>query len=684
MKQLSGNVRKNTTFLVLSVLVIALMILSLLLQFFILSKYSPESTIVDARATTRTSHIGMCFNHPPIIVIPCNSSLIQNTSYYCALNVTDGDVGQTFVYTMFIKTASNRFDSSKNVTFYLTANGVLNFTPTNDDVGNYTLNFSVQDSSNCSNGISTGLLAISIANINDGPYLVKNIPEVKITVNRSISPFKLTDYFKDPDLDIMNFSVTNFSDITIEILPDSRVVFTSTICSAKQKVKFMAVDPYGLYAESNEVEVKVDCSGSQGGNSGSDSSSGGSGGGASPMCKSVWECDDWMQCLPTGYQWQRCYDMKGCEPEKYFKRTCVYQNQTLFCQENWLCTPWGKCWLNDTQYRTCNDLGFCGTNVTLPPVEQGCIYQPTCNDGIQNGDEVGVDCGGSLCPVCAIVQEPSLLEDGTGLSLWFILMITLSILLVSGIVRYYRSEIAQLMAMIGFMLKHRSYKDILLDSLQRKALFERIRGFEQLLASEAGVKLDANTVYSSIAVLTRQYLSEALLLKEEMNLVELDARCKELNLRPETTMLLRGVFSKLEIIEQADLEIDLFFAAATLEELRTLVCLTSQYSQEELLRPVEEVPITTSMSFYDEIFARSINSLRALQYQDMEEAKKGYVFLLSKYDALVESEKESIYPELMWLFHTIKFSSEMTGARIVNKNIGQLDSNAHKDSRAST
>lgn len=649
------------------------MILSLLLQYILLSKYSSDATIVDARVASKNAHIGICFNHPPLISILCNLSLVQNTSYYCELNATDSDVGQIFSYNMNVLNSSGRFDSKKNITFKLNANGILNFTPTNDDVGNYTINFSVQDSSNCSNGFNNEIVIFDIENINDAPYLVKPIPDVEIKVNRTISPFKLSDFLKDPDLDVLNFSVTNFSNIDIEILPDSRVTFTATTCSAMQKIKFMAVDPYGAYVESNEVEVKVNCDNNQGGGSNSNSGGGGGGGGASLSCKSVWECDDWMQCLPTGYQWQRCYDMKGCETEKYFKRSCVYQNQTTSCTENWLCSPWGKCWLNETQYRSCDDLNSCGTNITVPPENQGCVYQPTCNDGIQNGNETSIDCGGDICPVCPVVQEPSMLDDGTGFSLWIILIITLSILLVSGVARYYRAQIAQLMAMIGFMLKHRSYKDILLDSLQRKALFERIRGFEQLLVSDAGAKLDAPAIYGTIAGLTRQYLSDALSIREEMNLEELDARCKELNLRPETTMLLHGVFAKLEIIEQADLDVDMYFASATLEELRTLVCLTSQYSQEELLRTVDEVPINESMSFYDEIFARSINSLRALQYQDIEDAKKGYILLLAKYDALQEAEKESIYPELMWLFHTIKFSSEMTGARIIKKNATLLD-----------
>ncbi|MCX7549262.1 hypothetical protein OS191_00245, partial [Xanthomarina sp. F2636L] len=34
---------------------------------------------------------------------------------------------------------------------------------------------------------------------------------------------------------------------------------------------------------------------------------------------------------------------------------------------------------------------------------------PTCTDGIQNGDETGVDCGGSSCEPCVI---PPTCSDG--------------------------------------------------------------------------------------------------------------------------------------------------------------------------------------------------------------------------------------------------------------------------------
>ncbi|MCB9295392.1 MAG: hypothetical protein H6559_20050 [Lewinellaceae bacterium] len=35
-----------------------------------------------------------------------------------------------------------------------------------------------------------------------------------------------------------------------------------------------------------------------------------------------------------------------------------------------------------------------------------CPACPTCSDGVQNGDETGVDCGGSSCPVCPCFDNP--------------------------------------------------------------------------------------------------------------------------------------------------------------------------------------------------------------------------------------------------------------------------------------
>jgi len=41
-----------------------------------------------------------------------------------------------------------------------------------------------------------------------------------------------------------------------------------------------------------------------------------------------------------------------------------------------------------------------------------CVIAPTCDDGLMNGDETGVDCGGATCPVCQMgTPTISILED---------------------------------------------------------------------------------------------------------------------------------------------------------------------------------------------------------------------------------------------------------------------------------
>ena len=44
--------------------------------------------------------------------------------------------------------------------------------------------------------------------------------------------------------------------------------------------------------------------------------------------------------------------------------------------------------------------GEFGANTSFDFCVEGVVAQPTCEDGIKNGDETGVDCGGAFCNVC--------------------------------------------------------------------------------------------------------------------------------------------------------------------------------------------------------------------------------------------------------------------------------------------
>ncbi|PLW79589.1 hypothetical protein C0585_07015 [Candidatus Woesearchaeota archaeon] len=74
------------------------------------------------------------------------------------------------------------------------------------------------------------------------------------------------------------------------------------------------------------------------------------------------------------------------------------------CVEDWVCLEWSVCYINNTQDRICYDTNSCNTTEDKPETVQECIYEGTCFDGIQNGLEEGIDCGG-LCTPCPWEEE---------------------------------------------------------------------------------------------------------------------------------------------------------------------------------------------------------------------------------------------------------------------------------------
>ena len=63
---------------------------------------------------------------------------------------------------------------------------------------------------------------------------------------------------------------------------------------------------------------------------------------------------------------------------------------------------------------TCNDGIQNGDETGVDCGGSDCPACPTCNDGIQNGDETGVDCGGSDCPACPTCNDGIQNGDETG------------------------------------------------------------------------------------------------------------------------------------------------------------------------------------------------------------------------------------------------------------------------------
>ncbi|WP_165872219.1 glycosyl hydrolase [Tenacibaculum sp. M341] len=70
------------------------------------------------------------------------------------------------------------------------------------------------------------------------------------------------------------------------------------------------------------------------------------------------------------------------------------------CPDGYELFACGQCWVNEQQAQSAGCTETCSDTST-----------PTCNDGIQNGDETGIDCGGS-CPYTCDTSELPTCNDG--------------------------------------------------------------------------------------------------------------------------------------------------------------------------------------------------------------------------------------------------------------------------------
>jgi hypothetical protein len=68
------------------------------------------------------------------------------------------------------------------------------------------------------------------------------------------------------------------------------------------------------------------------------------------------------------------------------------------CVSDWVCSQWSRCNERGQMTRTCTDAKSCRTPTPKPAEIETCSYTPRCDDGIRNGLEEGVDCGGNCAP----------------------------------------------------------------------------------------------------------------------------------------------------------------------------------------------------------------------------------------------------------------------------------------------
>jgi hypothetical protein len=289
----------------------------------------------------------LAVNDPPRFVENLTAQTAKiNKSFYLEVNASDEEDGTEYDGKLTFTAGTSLFGINP-------INGIITFTPTDDDLGNYTINISVTDN---------GMLEYGQGNLTVSAV-------ISFTVTEANRPPNITDYDPTdltPDVDAgecLPFSVTvedpDGGTPTLKWYLDE--IFTNetgtsyNYCpssAGSHNVTVLATDGELDALLEWAVTVKsVAVPGASG------AAGGGGGGGGGYHCKEIWVCEDWSTCT-----------------------------------------------INDIQIRACKDLKECGTSVSKPPEVRSCIYTPvpSCFDRIRNQNEILPDCGGVCkpCPTC--------------------------------------------------------------------------------------------------------------------------------------------------------------------------------------------------------------------------------------------------------------------------------------------
>ncbi len=596
-----------------------------------------EKARLTGKASGTQGTTAVCVNHPPELGIPCASQGRDNTTYICTLNGSDADnasQGLTFG-ALFLNTALFTINAST---------GLINFTPNTSQVGNHTINFSLMDNSSCPNNQVFELFNLSI-NVtgNRPPRLIRSLPNVTLDEGEIISAFFLTNYFTDPDGDPMTFNVSSQSLFQITIQSTGEVIINATTCGQTAEVIFAAIDPYNASGDSNVVSITCISPSQPSSSSSASSSSGGRN-----KCLPKFTCFDYTDCSPKGVRTKRCVDENGCKNDEFITVVCKAP-EVEKCIESWSCTNWGDCLLSGEQYRTCNDANGCKTSLNRPVEKQHCNFLPSCFDGLKDGDETGIDCGGS-CKDCLNLETPGFIQEDLKPVTYILLVLTLlgfGLLMAN---KYYHKQLHHLLVKSGWYLSGRYDKAILLSEKAKRHLLGEL----DKLMTETG-KRTREDPFEKVGELVENYFRESKVVPRTSPHYKQSKVKKALPGPLEAALdLFYGHSKHLNRKEWPDRDVLRF----VVEEFRAIINLTSS-SEVKVPYDVKEIKIDEFTHPAEKVRLKMINTWIALQFNEVDLAQERYEDLIEGYESLDNRSKLNLYSDVYRLYQEIKYANSV-------------------------
>ncbi len=461
---------------------------------------------------------------------------------------------------------------------------------------------------------------------NRPPYLYHVFPNITMKQGSSVSGYNLNDYFKDLDFDVLYFTHSNPSYITILINNDGVVtIIPEPWYHGTKTVFFYANDTYiNNLVPSNAFNITVEPVTVTPPDT-SSSSGGGGGGAASVICIENWYCYDWGECLPTGIQTRQCIDLTGCNTTR--NKPEVVRN----------CTYIGTCYDN---IKNCHD------NLCEEGVDCGgpCNPCPSCFDGIKNQNEEGIDCGG-VCDPCQEnitepinIEYPKNVEEEKNNFNFTPIGIFLSAFILALISALLHDKITPILSKLLFIVPAKKKVSLTLEA-------NTIILLELLLKDFSEGRINYDNAVDKTFYLLQELLKKEFSFKEEKTLEELKKYNKKLGKK--YGRILDSIIKDLEVASFTNKKVDLKKTINNILKL-TYYFMTTQkyydslnrildYSEKEKTLLLEKILTSIELLYSNKRLESSKNLFK--------EAKFYYKYLKSKKDKNKFREKMLFFEE---------------------------------------
>lgn len=618
---------------ILGLAVMALLVLNILSLIYTQVEVSKiikqeHPTALAAFATT-----SFCINLPPsnITTGSCNFTMPWGIPINCTLNATDPE-NNSIIYQGYFITPNQLF----NIDMYGGINVNLNKTA----IGNHTLRIIVSDLSGCDNNIYEEDHNIEVIDINHAPYLSAIIPNRTLGWQTTYA-FFLDDYFDDIDGDNLTYIVSQDDNLTsINIVNPQGLTTIKGMDCGESTFYFIATDPEGLTATSNLVRYTINnCPYEDDGSSKGTGGGGGGGGGNYYSCTPDWRCSKWSACQENGTRQLRCIDYNGCNPNNYIKfitENCTFIPSEYICEEKWECTEWSTC-INEVHTRTCIDKNSCGTTKNKPAENESCTPIPSCFNGIQDGDETGIDCGGS-CGACRSIEQPTRIE---GLDSRIIIASAITLATVILIFVALRKQLKQVMDKMLASWRKKKQPIYLTEQQKQKLLTILFKIQDDIDNGKTNIQL-------SIAQLVQLYFMELLGIdvpsseKIRANIHKLENKQLESIILDFQKRINKIKKARKDILQEA------------IDDISNHIYLVSEFHDKDALTLPKEREINAD-NIIDKFYQKLSNIHIALEFKELIMAKNLYKELLEDYNKLSHEQKLEVYDDMMAVYNIILY-----------------------------